>query len=153
MIPHAARDAGDVGDTADGGDAAAQHGGQIFVAGDVDTGSVRRCGGFADGAQVQALAGLVQEPREEDGERKGKIRQDVVLEQQRAEHGNVAQEGGEGGVHEDRLEIVAQGDVGALLHAHVFAEELTCAGAEDRQGKAGDVLVGTQGDGDEAEQQ
>ena len=48
---------------------------------------------------------------------------------------------------------IAQGDVGALLHAHVFAEELTCAGAEDRQGKAGDVLIGAQGDGDKAEQQ
>lgn len=124
VVPHAACDAGDVGNAADGGDAAAQHGGQIFIAGDVDTGSVRRCGGFADGPEIQALARLIQEPCKEDGKREGEIRQNVVLEQQRAEHGNVAQEGGEGGVHEDRLEIVAQGDVGALLHAHVFAEEL-----------------------------
>ena len=44
VVPHAACDASDIGDAADGGDAAAQHGGQIFIAGDVDTGSVCRCG-------------------------------------------------------------------------------------------------------------
>ena len=61
------------------GDAGAHAGGDVLVAGDVDTGGV--CGGgvLAHGAQVQSGTGAIQEPRHDDGHHDGHVSQLILI--------------------------------------------------------------------------
>ena len=150
MIPHTAGDGHDVDHTADGGDAAAQHGGHILVADDVDTGGVGRGGGLTHGAQIQTHAGLFQHHRHDHGHHTAHLGEDVVPEQPRPDHRQLPQCGGEGRIGEGGLQAIAHRDISAGGGTHILADELACAGAEDGQRQTGHVLVCAQGDGDKA---
>ena len=107
-------------------------------------------------AQAQARAGLRQEVPDRNGEDQRDVGQKAVGEQERPQTepaGEAVKEVDEGiGVVAERLRGHGHGDLadaaGELVEAP--AEEVAHAGAEDRQGQAGDVLVRPQGDGQEA---
>ena len=153
VVPHTARDGHDVDHAADGAHTAADDGGEVLIARDVDAGGVRGRGALAHAAQVQAAAGLVEVPVQRDGAGNGEVEEEAVAEEDAADHRNVLQALGEGGVLEVALEHIAHGDVAVLAHAHILADELADARAEDGQRQTGDVLIRAQRDGQEAEDQ
>jgi len=156
VLPGALDVVHDVVRAAEAGDTGADAGGKVLVLCDVDTGSVSRGGIFADGAQAQACAGLRQEEPDRNGEDDRHIGQKAVGEQERAQTelaGEAVKEIDEGKrVVAECLRGHGYGDLadaaGELVEAP--AEEVADAGAEDRQGQAGDVLVRAQRDGQEA---
>lgn len=109
VVPDAACDSRDVDHTADGGDTAADDGGQVLVTSDVDTGGVRGRRRFAHGAQIQAGTALVQVQVQHNGQNDREIEEEAVAEQDFAGIGNVLKELREGGCDEERLQLVADG--------------------------------------------
>ena len=73
VVPHTARDGHDVDHAADGAHTAADDGGEVLIARDVDAGGVRGRGALAHAAQVQAAAGLVEVPVQCDGAGNGEV--------------------------------------------------------------------------------
>ena len=125
---------------AQAGNARAQTGGHILVAGDVDTGGVGGGRVFAHGPQVQARAGAVEEPGHTDGQDQGYIDQKAMAENHLAEGTQVIGKGqagpvdGGGGGHGNLAHTTGQG-------VQCAAEEIGDTAAEDGQRQTGDVLV------------
>ena len=153
MVPNAAHHGHDIHHAADGRDAAADDGGQILAAGDADAGGIGGGGGLAHRAQVEAGAAAVEVQAHGHCHGDAQIGEDAVAEEQPAHHRQLLEEDREGRAVEGPLQGVADGHVGALPHPHEFTDVLAHAGAEDGEGQAGDVLVGPEGDGEEAEEQ
>ena len=104
---------------------------------------------FADGAEMQAGTGLIQEPPHHNRQHQCQIEEQAVAEQQLARDGDILQPLREDGLGEELLEVVAQRNIAALMDAHIFARELADARAEDGESEAGDVLVRAERDGQE----
>ena len=77
------------------------------------------------------------------------VEEDAVAEEQGSHHRQLLQGRREGGIEENRLQVVAHRHIAAGGHPHILADELARAGTEDGQGQTGDVLVGPEGDGEE----
>ena len=151
--PDAAGVVHDVVQSAEAGDHAADAGGDVLILIDVDAGSVGRLRIFADGAQVQAHARVLEHISGNERNGHGEVGEKTVgqedlakpaeLRRERQRLGKVAVRGRErNGRH------LAAGELDERA-AHEVAE----ADAERRHGKAGDVLVGAQRNGEKAVQQ
>ncbi len=89
---------------------------------------------------------------DKDG-RKAEIYKEIIAEQDRSDDRNVLQKLRQDRVRERVFERVADGHIAADLQTHQFADELSDAGAEDRQRKSCYILICPQRDGQEAEDQ
>ena len=99
---------------------------------------------------MQARAGLVEHMGRDEGDDHRQICQETVVEEDFSEP---AELGGKGQLGRKILVRGAQGDAGHVRAGELnerAAEEVAEAHAEGGQGKAGDVLVGSQGNGEEA---
>ena len=134
-------------------DAAADDGAQIAIAADVDAGGIGSSRGLAHRAQLQAGAALVEEQVHDDGQHHPQIEEDTVAEEDLAHVGDILHGLREGGTDEYGLQVIAHGHEAALTDPHDLANILAHAGAKDGQRQTGDVLVGPEGDGQEAEDQ
>ncbi len=153
MVPHASGDGHDVHHAAHGGDPAADDRGQILVPLHGDARRVRRGRGFAHGTQVQPRPGAVQEEEHPGGQNQPQVEKHAVAEEDAPQGRDILKEIREGGVLEKALQCVADGNIAVFPDPHVLADELAHSCAEDGQGQSGDVLVGPEGDGEEAENQ
>ena len=148
--PYAAGVVHDVVEAAEAGDHAADAGGRVLVAPDVDAGSIRRVGVLTHGAQVQSEARVPQDVGDDERDGDGDVSEESVGEEQLAEDAALVRKGQgtvevrAGGAERDGGHRAAgQLDEGA-------AEEVADAHAEGGERQAGHVLVGAQGDGEEA---
>ena len=151
--PDAAGVVHDVVQSAEAGDHAADAGGDVLILVDVDAGSVGRLRVFADGAQVQPHARALEHIGRDQRDGHGEVGQKAVGQKDLPEPAEALHA-------RDRLGKVAVGRRerdGRHLAAGELderaAHEVAEADAERRHGKAGDVLVGAQRDGQKAVQQ
>ena len=98
--------------------------------------------GIADRAQRQPGAGAVEEPAHQSQQQEGAIDQGVLTEQDRADHGQIAQ---------DRQIELRQGRHGIAHEA--LADEGAEAGAEDRERQTCGHLVRQQQQDQDAEEE
>ena len=129
---------------------AADAGGQVLIARDVDARRVRRCRALAHRAQVQShLCALEHECRDQRNDN-GEVRQEPVGEEHLPEPAQILCK------RQARAEIVAgarEGDVRLVTARNTdqrSAQKHSHARAEGGQRQTRDVLIGAQGDGQEA---
>ncbi len=120
------------------------------MTGDVDAGGVGGGGTFAHSPQVQAGTSAVEHEGHDQCQNNGQIGQEAIVQEELGEgaellgvgRGPVEKGAGSGQGHGGHV-AVGQLDEGA-------AEEVAEANTEGGQGQTGDILVGPEGDGEEA---
>ena len=137
-------------EAAEARDHAAHAGGHVLVLDHVDAGGVRRSGAFTDSPQMQARTGALEDVGGHQGDDDGQVHQKAVGQEHLTEPAKLIRKG------QACLDIAAgaaQYDGGDLRVGELdqrAAEEVAEAHAEGGDGKAGHVLVGPEGDGEEA---
>jgi len=130
----------------------------VFGGDDPDAGGIGCRRIFSNHAQMQAFTGAKQVDPADDRGGEGQVDKPIVLQecgvdesQHRSKHGQ-ADHGFERQVQRCGLGEFADGRR-CVLVGQAFAEGVGKARTEDRQGQAGDVLLGLEGDGQDRVQQ